>query len=117
MPRQWYLKLQFSRETRRVFREATSGTLPYRIYSEDRFAFIRHKFDHAHRRYNAAVYQLVTDYMNERGITAQQMTPAQAREFLRVIDESKDLRIRQYNGMIKFMHSMYRLRSGGRGSD
>jgi hypothetical protein len=55
--------------------------------------------------------------MNERGIKAQQMTPDQAREFLRVIHESKDLRIRQYNGMIKFMHNMYRLRSGGRGNE
>lgn len=57
------------------------------------------------------------DYMSERGITAQQMTPDQAREFLRVIHESKDLRIRQYNAMIKFMHNMYRLRSGGRGNE
>jgi hypothetical protein len=63
------------------------------------------------------VYELIKGYMNERGITAQQMTPDQAREFLRVIDESKDLRIRRYNGMIRFMHSMFRLRGGGRGND
>lgn len=55
----------------------------------------------------------MTDYMTERRITAQQMTPDQAREFLRVIPESKDLRIRQYNGMIKFMHNMYRLGAAG----
>jgi hypothetical protein len=63
------------------------------------------------------VYQLIQDYMDERGIAPQQMTPAQAREFLRVIDDSKDLRIRRYNGMIKFMHSMFRLRIGGRGNE
>jgi len=117
MPREFYLRLPFTRETRKVFRDATSGTLPNRIYSEDRFAPLRHRFDHAHRQYNAAVYELIKGYMNERGITVQQMTPDQAREFLRVIDESKDLRIRRYNGMIRFMHSMLRLRGGGRGND
>jgi hypothetical protein len=115
MPREFYLRLPFTREVRKVFRDATSGALPHRIYSEGRFAPLRHRFDHEHRQYNAAVYQLVKDYMDEIGTTAQQMTPDQARQFLRVIDESKDPRIRRYNGMIRFMHSMFRLRSGGRG--
>jgi hypothetical protein len=117
MPRQYYLRFQFTRETRKVFREATSGTLPHRIYSEDRLAALRHRFDHAHRRYNNAVYELIKDYMSELQITPQQMTPDHARKFLQIVHESNDIRIRQYNGMIKFMHQMYRLRSGWRGNE
>jgi hypothetical protein len=32
MPREFYLRFPFTRETRKVFRDATSGTLPHRIY-------------------------------------------------------------------------------------
>jgi hypothetical protein len=117
MPREFYLRFPFTRETRKVFRDATSGTLPHRIYSEDRFTQLRHRFDHAHRQYNAAVYELIKDYMKELNITPQQMTPDQAREFLRVIDNSNNPRIRRYNAMIRFMNQMFRLRSGGRGNE
>lgn len=117
MAREFYRKFPFSRETRKVFRDATSGPLPHRVYSEDKRSHFQHLFDKPHREYNAALYELITKYMNERGITPQQMTPDQAREFLKTVHESNDLRIRRYNEMIKFMNRMYRLRSGGRGSE
>ena len=89
MPREYYLRLPVnSRETRKVFRDATSGTLPQRIYSEDRFAPLRHQL----RRRPSTIQccrrmNYIKDYMMSFRITPQQMTPDQARKFLQIVHE------------------------------
>lgn len=118
--REFYRKLPFSRETRKVFRDSTSGPLPWRVLDERWQREYRHQFDKAHQEYNVAIYEFLTVYMSDRGIRASQMTPDQAREALRAIHESTDPRIRRYNEMIRFMrrvYRLYRLRSGSRGGE
>jgi hypothetical protein len=113
--RQFYRRMPFSRETRRVFRDATSGPIPLRIYDQNRQNPFRHAFDQRHREYSAAIEEFVKNYMNANGITASQMTPAQAHDVLRTVQGSNDPRIQGYNIMIRSLRQLYRLRIGGRG--
>jgi hypothetical protein len=85
--RHFYRRHPFSRETRAVFREATSGPLVQRLYSRRQQKWLSHGYgyDTPHRRYDKAVDELVTEYMRNRGITARQMTPAQAHEAVDLI--------------------------------
>jgi hypothetical protein len=114
---QFYRRMPFSRETKRVFRDATSGPIPLRAYDQNRQTQFRHIFDQRHRQYNAALEEFVKSHMNSNGITAQQMTPDQARDILRAVRWANDPRIQSYNAMIKFLRGMYRFRTGGRGSE
>lgn len=58
----FYLRQPFSRETRRVFRDATSGPLVSRLWSRRRNEWLSHGrgYDRAHREYDQAVEELVT---------------------------------------------------------
>jgi hypothetical protein len=114
----FYLRRPFSRETRKVFREATSGPLVQRLYSRRQQKWLSHGYgyDTPHRRYDAAIDELVTEYMRNRDITARQMTPAQAHEVVELIKKSSDPRIRDFVKMIKTLHRFLR-RFGGRGNE
>jgi hypothetical protein len=116
--RHFYRRHPFSRETRKVFREATSGPLVQRLYSRRQQKWLSHGYgyDAPHRRYDAAVDELVTEYMRNRGITARQMTPAQAHEVVELIKKSPDPRIRDFVKMINTLHRFFR-RFGGRGNE
>jgi hypothetical protein len=114
----FYLRQPFSRETRRVFRNATSGPLIDRVWSRRRNAWLSHGrgYDRAHREYDRAVDELVTKYMHERGITAQQMTPAQAHEVVELIKKSEDPRIRSFVRTILILRRFFRMH-GPRGNE
>lgn len=116
VPRQFYLRHPFSREVRKIFREETSGQLSTRVWSAHNQQWLTHVYDDAHRQYNAGVDELVTRYMRERGIAAQQMTPEQAREVVEAIHRSTDPRIEGYNRRIRTMRRFFRL-YGPRGSE
>jgi hypothetical protein len=107
-PRQIFKKFPFPPETRKVFERATTGPLPFRGW---------HEFDDLHRLYSDAVEGLMGNFMKERNLEAERMTPAHAEEVLKAISESKDPRILTYRAMFKFMGKLYRLRTGGRGSE
>jgi hypothetical protein len=54
----------------------------------------------AHRSYCVAVEQLMMQFMGERKIVPETMTPDQARDLLKEIRESDDPRIRDFNRAI-----------------
>jgi hypothetical protein len=67
--------------------------------------------------YNDAVGELMSRFMKEHDIKAEQMTPDHARAVLKAIAESDEPRIRIYRSMLQLMGRLYRLRSGARGNE
>ena len=116
--RHFYQNHQFSREVKSIFRNATSGPLIRRLYSQRRQKWLSHGYgyDDPHRQYDRAVDELATKYMRDRGISAQQMTPDQANEVLDLIKKSPDPRIGPYVRMINTLHRFFR-RFGPRGNE
>ncbi len=115
----WYAKrffrrYPFSRETRRVFRAGTSGPLTSHLWSRRRNEWISHGrgYDRLHREYDRAVDELVNKYMRDRRISAPQMTPAQAREVIELIQKSPDPRIQTFVRNIKILRRHFRMRGG-----
>jgi hypothetical protein len=115
--RHFYRRYPFSRETRSVFRNATSGPLVSRLWSRRRNEWLVHGrgYDRAHREYDRAVDELMTKYMRDRGITAPQMTPAQAYEVVELIKKSEDPRIRSFVRTILILRRFFRMY--GRGNE
>lgn len=107
-PRAVFRKFALPPETRQVFDKATTGPLPFHGW---------HQYDELHRLYSNAVEDLMNRFMQEHNIKAQQMTPDHARSVLRAIAESEDVRIRAFRAMLQHMGRLYRLRTGGRGSE
>jgi hypothetical protein len=107
-PRGVYRKFALPEETRRVFDKATTGPLPFYKW---------HEYDELHRMYNDAVGELMSRFMKEHDIKAEQMTPDHARAVLKAIAESDEPRIRIYRSMLQLMGRLYRLRSGARGNE
>jgi hypothetical protein len=114
MAKEIYNRYNFSEATRKVFSDATSGPLARQARSE--MKTFRHVYDNAHRDYSRAVEDLLLRYMNDKMISAQQVTPDQAREILRAIRQSDDLRIQRYLQMIKTLGRIFRLH-GVRGNE
>lgn len=112
--RRFYRRYPFSEETRRVFRGGASGPLTSHLWSRRRNEWIRHGrgYDRAHREYDRAVEELVNGYMRDRGISAQQMTPAQAREAIELIQKSTDPRIQTFVRNIRILRRHFRMRGG-----
>ena len=112
--RHFYRRYPFSPETRRVFRAGTSGPLTSHLWSRRRNEWIRHGrgYDRPHREYDRAVDELVKGYMRDRKISAQQMTPAQAREVIELIQKSTDPRIQTFVRNIKILRRHFRMRGG-----
>jgi hypothetical protein len=113
--KQFYRRYPFSRETRRVFRAGTSGPLTSHLWSRRRNEWISHGrgYDRLHREYDRAVDELVNGYMRDRKISAQQMTPAQARETIELIQKSTDPRIQTFVRNIKILRRHFRMRGSG----
>jgi hypothetical protein len=107
-PQAIYEKLPLPKETRKVFRKGTTGRLPFARWHEN---------DELHRDYSKAVKELMNRFMQEHNIKPEQMTPDQARSILKAIAESEEPRIRAYREMLRKMWMLYRLRSGGRGTE
>jgi hypothetical protein len=107
-PRAVFRKFALPPETRQVFEKATTGPLPFHRW---------HEYDDLHRLYNNAVEELMNRFMQEHNVKAEQMTPDHARAVLKAIAESENPVIRAYRAMLQHMGRLYRLRSGGRGSE
>jgi hypothetical protein len=110
MPRGVYQKWNLPEETRKVFDNATSGRLNIRGHFWD-------GANGAHGRYNAAVQELADRLIAENNIQVEQMTRGQARALLNEIASSQEPRIRDYNIGVKLLRRLYRLRTGGRGTE
>jgi hypothetical protein len=112
--RQFYRRYPFSKETRRVFRAGTSGPLTSELWSRRRNEWIKHGrgYDRAHREYDRAVDELVNGYMRDRKISPQQMTPAQAREVIELIQKSTHPHIQAFVRNIRILRRHLRMRGG-----
>lgn len=112
-PRAVYDKWNLPPETRQVFKEATTGTVPeLRIRTSPDGTPQGHLWNKAHFEYNEAVRQLGDRFLEKNRITPEQMTPDHAREMPKEIRESRDPRIRDYNQTIRLIRRIYRLRTG-----
>jgi hypothetical protein len=108
--RQFYRRYPFSRETRMVFRAGTSGPLTPELWSRRRNEWIKHGrgYDRLHREYDRAVDDLVNGYMRDRKISPQQMTPAQAREVIALIQKSTHPHIQTFVRNIRILRRHFR---------
>ena len=94
-------------ETQKVFVDATSGPL------EDITA---NKWSPEHKAYNEAVDEAFKSFLKRNNINPEQLTPAQAEEFLDEVFYSSDPRIRRFNMRIwRELFKYWRRYGGGRG--
>jgi hypothetical protein len=82
---------QLRPETRKVFDEAVTGSLPKGL----------HKNDGPHREYTRAVFGLWHQFLGRLGIQSEDMTPDQARKFIHEVLHSDDPRISLYNARFR----------------
>lgn len=119
MPQSVFKKWDLQPETRSVFNEGTTGPLPRDTFRTSPDGLPKGHFwdgpNGAHAQYNDAVKELSERFMNDRGISSNQMTPDHAWELLGEIRESSDPRIRGYNESVRLLRRLKRLRTG-RGS-
>jgi hypothetical protein len=117
MPKSVFQKWKLRPETRKVFDEATSGTVPtMSLRSSPDSNPLGHIWNGPtgpHGVYNEAVTDLSDRFLERNGITDKQMTPDQARALLKEIRESEDPRIRNYNNAVRMIRRLFRLRIGG----
>jgi hypothetical protein len=78
-------------ETRKVFDEAVTGSLPKGL----------HKNDGPHRDYTKAVSDLWDKFLKRHEIRPEDMTPAQAQKFVYEVLHSDDPRISLFNGRLR----------------
>jgi hypothetical protein len=78
-------------ETRKVFDEAVTGSLPKGL----------HKNDKPHREYTKAVSGLWHQFLTRHGIRSEDVTPDQARKFVYEVLHSDDPRISLFNGRFR----------------
>jgi hypothetical protein len=111
-----YSKMNFPPETRKIFDQSTSGELPKdRVLVDDTGIPKGHYWDGPrgqHGQYNAAVKELMENFMRDRNITPETTTPDHARDILKEIRESEDPRIRDYTRMIRMLRQIFQLRGG-----
>lgn len=116
MPRSVYSKWDLDPETRKVFNQSTTGSLPGRTQVGPGEGLLRgHYWDGPeghHARYNRAVSELSEQFMKEKKITTRDMTPDHAKELLARIRLSDVPEIRDYNRMIRLLRRVFRLRFG-----
>ncbi|WP_322516443.1 hypothetical protein SR870_02340 [Rhodopseudomonas palustris] len=103
-------------ETRKVFEDATTGTLARDSVRFDPegtpYKHIWGGVKNLHREYNQGVAELGSRFLSENQITPESMTPSQARELLREIDISQDPRIRDFNRAMRMLRFIARVRLG-----
>lgn len=122
MPVGVYKHWNLQPETAKVFKDSTTGRLRgyYREYRYDpktgNFWGPRRGniWDGLHRAYNDAVIELSEDFLRTSGLhnDVSKMTPKQALDLLKLIRESEDPRIRDFNYNIRRIQRLFRLRSG-----
>jgi hypothetical protein len=103
VPKTVFRNRDFSQETKGVFEKSTSGPLADRSVNYN---------DAEHRAYNDAVDKLLDAFLEKNNITEEQMTPAQASEFVQEVIGSTDLRIRGFVIKIRQEVLRYNLRYG-----
>ena len=110
IPRQLYRKEPFSKETKRVFDKSSSGALADPSVNFN---------DEDHRAYTDAVKKLLDAFLERNNITEEQMTPAQAEDFVQEVKGSGDPVIRKFVLKIEREAVKYIMRYGpeGRGGN
>jgi hypothetical protein len=117
MPRGVYSEWDLAPETRRIFDQSTTGTLPRgTVRATPEGIPFGNVWNKAHQSYNEAVEELSEGFLQRNNITPRQMTPTQAQALLKEIRESSDVRIRDFNGNMRLLQRLFPLRSG-RGLD
>jgi hypothetical protein len=103
-------KMPFSRETKKAFDAATSGSLVSRIWSRRRQEWLSHGrgWDRPHRKYDDATEELILKYMKDRSLSFRDVTPAHVPEVVELIKKSPDPRIKPYVKMINTLHRFRR---------
>lgn len=76
-------------DTRRVFDRATTGPIPG-----------GHNYGDGHNKYNEAVRDMYEKWKTQTKIQCETMTPKQADDFVRLVKQSTDPRIRDFNHRI-----------------
>ncbi|WP_148287856.1 hypothetical protein [Rhodopseudomonas sp. B29] len=100
-------------ETRKVFEDATTGTLARdSVRFDPEGAPYKHTWGRLHSEYNQGAAELGSRFLSENQITPETMTPDQARELLREIDISQDPRIRDFNRAMRMLRFIARIRLG-----
>lgn len=111
LPQSIFGKWGLPDETRRVFDQASTGTLPKGRTDIDG-VLKGHYWDEEHRRYNEAIREFSERFMKERSIEPSRMTPEQARELLKEIREAENPQIRDFNRTVRMLRRIFRLRGG-----
>ena len=65
-------------------------------------------YDGLHRRYNDAVADELDKFLSENDIQPEDMTPDQARAFVKQLKESSDPRIRAFNMRMRLREIIFR---------
>ncbi|MEW6451166.1 MAG: hypothetical protein AB1490_10980 [Pseudomonadota bacterium] len=106
VPRELWAKEKFSQEALDVFKKAVTGPL-----NDPTSNF----YDGMHRQYSTAVGQSLNQFLTRNGISADQMTSDQARQFVDEVKRSNDPRIRQFNMRLWMREFQYHIRRMPRG--
>lgn len=116
MPKAIYEKWDLTPETRQVFKDATTGSLPKGLAIGPDGELQGHLWDDRHRQYTKAVEDISNNFLRENDIMeTRRMTPDQARDLLKEIRESEEPKIREYNRTIRYIGRVFRS-GGGRGN-
>jgi hypothetical protein len=104
--RQVFQSYPFSKETLNVFENAVTAPLndPTSNY-----------YDQMHRQYNKGVDDALKRFMDRNNIRADEMTPAQARQFIREVKSSTDPRIFDFNKRLLIREFNFLMRRVPRG--
>jgi hypothetical protein len=120
MPKGVYEKWNLRPETEKVFREATTGTIPRMTARTTPDGVpVGNAWSGqggAHGIYNEAIQELSDRFLEKNNIKPESMTPNQARTLLKEIRETEDPRIRNFNATMRLLRRLFPLR-GGRGTE
>lgn len=113
MPKGVYDKWNLQPETRKIFDQSSTGTLPT-IRETPNSIRQGNVWNSLHFAYNQAVGELGKSFIESNNLRpdAADMTPSQARTLLKQIRDSEDPRIRDFNFNIRRIQRFMRLRGG-----
>lgn len=99
VPREVYKQFDLSKDARYVFK---NSTVPTRV----------HYYDTGHRKYSAAVKNLVENFLKKNNINPREMTLGQAQECVEEVKKSKAADIKNYLDFLKAGGGLFRSPSG-----